>query len=201
MAASDSHIESNEGPLLSLTAIRQRHTKPYFTARLWMSILNQDEYWVGRDAWPRYAGASLFGWTETPVYGIDPNTGEDVYDGPTMRYLTVKPRFDVEGVLKVSDLDLQHKRNVITFMWRHTRNIVSSLSWATLVDPLYQGEMPYEVEDEIIENDMAYMDMAENESRRREWFNELPLIKALRAQIIDERDSRFQGPVLLGQTS
>lgn len=138
------------------------------TARLWKAILDQDEFWVPKGAWTAFGEASI-----------------------RLGGVIVRPEFTVDGVIKVADMDASYRRATVSFIWRKSAGIVSALAWTGLFD----GGGPYDHgRPDDFNSDASLFALARDEVKRRDWFNQLPLIVQLNEGIIAERNARIQRP-------
>jgi hypothetical protein len=177
--------------------LRSDTRRHYNTARIWQAVIDQDTHWVPQPAWADFIAASVGGYVVRDVVASD-SAGRDVYRGDPRFGVVIRPDFSVDGVIEVSSMGLSHRRAVIGFMWRRSRYICSGLQWGTMhLDDPFGMDVPECVIDDQLDTDMAFMHRALDESARRAWFNDRPLIKALRASVEADLDRRVPRPVLL----
>lgn len=166
--------------------LRARHARNLLTAKLWFAVLEQRDRWVPRGAWAAYATSAIRSRTFTD------DDGEEV----TLRFF--EPDVSVEGSVALADMELSWRQSVTSFLWRRSRTICHGLSFGFLYDSGLYRDAPDDVLDEVIEREVSYAAMVNDETLRRAWFDERPLVVALRTGIIAEREARIARPVLLG---
>lgn len=173
-------------PYSIIDTLRARIAPAYRTAQLWAALLDQTERWVPRGAWPAYTRAS-----HRLVEVTDA-------DGSSATLVVFEPNLDVEGAVAVADMELSWRQNVISFLWRKSRTICAGLGNSMLFESHRYADAPDDVVDEVIERELDLLAMVDDETLRRRWFDDRPLVAALRAGIIAEREARISRPVLLG---
>lgn len=134
-----------------------RETK---AGRRWLAILEQSDVWVPRDAFAAWEQIEAFAaWDQAPGSSTAVQ--------------------DVRGAIPVADMNLAYRRNVEAFLWRKAKGIAASQ--ATMELEMEFAGMGDRALDSACAHDQMWMHRATDENARRAWFEDLPLVRALRA--------------------
>ena len=128
--------------------------------RRWLAVLEQSDAWLPRDAFGAWEQIEAFA-----AWGKAPGSSTAVED--------------VHGAILVADMDLAYRRNVEAFLWRKAKGIAASQ--ATMELEVELAGMSEAALDSAGAHDQMWMHRATDENARRAWFEDLPLVRALRA--------------------
>lgn len=176
MSATDRRVEHAHKPSEALEEYLDMESA---TTELWLQVLGQSEHWVPRRAWNRFADASITGQVLTPVYGP---SGREVPVGPSSRWLTVTADFSVEGVIRLADMDREWRDNVIGFVWKNSPHLCRKQAGAVLraANPLGADMFRHHLS-ELTSQAYVWAQRSSDDTRRRDWFDQLPFIVAARS--------------------
>lgn len=165
-------------------------------AQLRHQLWSQDTYWVPEAGWRKLQSSSLL---VTVVGDADPDGGMIERTARSQVWV----RLDLDSLdeaagekMPVTSMSVSHRRNVLRFIERHVPLVLHGLYWDIPTD-LFGDRVP----DAVMAEHEELLDVLHDPQRRAAWFDQLPLVAALRESINSERDARLPArPVLLGAT-
>lgn len=129
---------------------KQMDLSSILKTKLWTTILSQDEFWIPKDVWNNVLNKT---------YQVSKCSGNQ----PDIQAIISSVSQDGISINQLPD---EYKKSIVDFTWSKTKYICNIMALTALFNNSYKDA------------DM-WTDLVQNEDKRREWFNSLPLIKAL----------------------